>query len=95
MGAVNVIRETFYFLKTKQPINFWVAKMGQKFVTSNFQKTEKNSQAKIGYLYRTRKYSDLKNLQALGEKRKQNSGDNHLNTESYHFHKLFMTKSDA
>ena len=69
--------------------------MGQNFVTSNVQKTEQNSQAKIGYLSRTRKYSDLKNLQALGEKRKQNSGDNHLNTEIYHFHKLFMAKSDA
>ena len=69
--------------------------MAHNFVSSNFHKTEEYSKPKIGYLNRTKKYSDLKNLQVLGEKRKQNGGDKHLNAESCHFHKLFMVKSES
>ena len=69
--------------------------MAQNFVTSNFQKKEENSQAKIGYLNRTKKYSDLKNLQVLGKKRQGNNGDKQINTESFHFYKLSMMKSEA
>ena len=74
-----------------------LAKMANNFATSDFHKTEEDSQAKIGYLKRTKKYSDLKNLRVLGDNRKRNNGDSdkHMNTESFHFHKLFMVKSEA
>ena len=40
MSTVNVIVtvETFYFLETKQPINFWVSKNGSELCNIKFPK---------------------------------------------------------